>query len=50
LIQFIDKSLSRNQPNAFNKYHAQLASLVIIGPLAVLGFLDQGEIHERQEI
>jgi hypothetical protein len=27
-----------------------VASPVIIGPLAVLGFLDQGEIHERQEI
>jgi hypothetical protein len=27
-----------------------LASPVIIGPLAVLGFLDQGETHERQEI
>ena len=27
-----------------------LASPVIIGPLAMLGFLDQGETHERQEI
>ena len=27
-----------------------LASTVIIGPLAVLGFLDQGETDERQEI
>ena len=27
-----------------------VASPVIIGPLAVLGFLDQGETHERQEI
>jgi hypothetical protein len=27
-----------------------LVSPVIIGPLAVLGFLDQGETHERQEI
>jgi hypothetical protein len=27
-----------------------LASPVIIGPLAVLGFLNQGETGERQEI
>ena len=27
-----------------------VASPVIIGPLAMLGFLDQGETHERQEI
>ena len=27
-----------------------LASPVIISPLAVLGFLNRGETHERQEI
>ena len=49
-----ETSSTENSRNGFTSKTLRtedgLACPVIIGPLAVLGFLDEGETHERQEI